>query len=176
MIECNENQTCLILTLYVAPSIGVLVGNILWLSSYPTIRKALLKNKIGSINPIPFPFMLLNALIWIVYSVIRQDHFIYFANVFGFILSLYYSVVCIIAAMFENADNAVGHLKNTISRLVSLLAIAAIIFALSIDILLIVQIDLETRKNICGNLFMLFRNYWLNISSSILCITSFGDS
>lgn len=150
MIQCNDNQTCLILTSYIAPSIGVIVGNVLWMSSYPAIRKAFVNRKLGFINPIPYPFMLLNAFVWIVYSVLKQDHFLYFANIFGLILSLYYCTICIIAAMFEHIVSKQDDLERTITRLKYLLLFIAIVFIPSVDFFLIVSIDMDTKQNICG--------------------------
>jgi solute carrier family 50 protein (sugar transporter) len=157
MVDCGDNDnTCVILTTYVAPALGVLIGNILWLSSFPATMNAFSKLQLGSLNPIPFPFMLMNSFMWLVYSVLKGDHFIYFANIFGFILSLFYSFICVVSAMFEYQESSDARLTKIINKIKLLLFIVALIIVASFDILLITSIDMKTKVNICGIMAVIF--------------------
>jgi ABC-type multidrug transport system permease subunit len=150
MVQCEGNQTCLTVTSYVVPSIGIITANILWFSSYPAIKKALENLRLGSLNPIPFPFMLLNSFIWVVYSVLKKDDFLYFSVIFGFLISLCFCVICIFSAMFEYHITKNDNLKITINRLKVLFFLIAIIFVMSVYIFLIMLIDNDAKQNACG--------------------------
>jgi solute carrier family 50 protein (sugar transporter) len=92
-----------ILVSYVVPIIGVVVTNALWCSSIPHVYKIFKTESLGSINPWPFPFMFLNGLSWIFYSIKKKDYYIFSQNVLGLSLGLFYSVVCMTVAIHENA-------------------------------------------------------------------------
>jgi solute carrier family 50 protein (sugar transporter) len=85
---------------YVVPSLGCILSNVLFLSPLPKIREIDREQKLGVHNPIPYTFMLMNCLAWVVYATawIRDDKntaiFLFASNIIGLGLGIYYTFVC----------------------------------------------------------------------------------
>ena len=77
---------------WVAPMIGVLIGNVMWASPLPDILEARKTGDIQQLNPLPWACSFSNCLAWTYYAkVIRPaNYFIFFGNIFGVGLSLFY--------------------------------------------------------------------------------------
>lgn len=91
-----------ILILFVCPAIGLALANFMWLSSLPFVlllryvKRSLDDVKgIDVVNCYPFLFMVLNCLSWIIYSYFIHDLFLYFSNLFGFLLGCFYCFSCL---------------------------------------------------------------------------------
>lgn len=55
-------------------------------------KAAMDRNNLGDLNPTPWAFMLGNCFGFVIYSVLLQNLWIYFANVFALILSVYFNL------------------------------------------------------------------------------------
>jgi solute carrier family 50 protein (sugar transporter) len=156
MIKCEDNRTCVVLTSYVVPSLGIVTANLLWFSSLPRMIKVLEESSLGTINPIPFPFMLLNSFVWVLYAILTQDHLAFFSVIFGFVISVYYCGICIFSAMSEFDRTKNIKLGRIINRMKILISFAGVVFIFSLYVFLIMPIDLETKQNICGIMALSF--------------------
>lgn len=77
----------------VAPSIGVVVNNFMFLAHLPAVRGAVRAKKLGHVNADPYPMCAACALSWVLYGATQQDAFVIGGNLAGANLSLYYSMV-----------------------------------------------------------------------------------
>jgi solute carrier family 50 protein (sugar transporter) len=107
---------------YVAPSLGTVLSNVLFLSPLQSVRRLDSTKELGVHNPLPYLFMIFNCLGWIVYGVvcIPSDTalFIFASNILGLLLGIYYTMIC-----YPLSDN-----KNKILTL--LLSITAVFIIL----------------------------------------------
>ena len=81
-----------ILLEYVAPSLGVLVGNYMWLAPFQDVTLALKRGSLGTLNPLPWAFMLGNCIGWVTYGVLQQNVFVFLGNIFGLGLSVWFNL------------------------------------------------------------------------------------
>lgn len=77
---------------YLSPSLGVLLGNIMWFSPLKILLEARRKNDLGDINVVPFGMIFLSSVAWTIYSFIIRDIFIFLANVLGLILGIFFCI------------------------------------------------------------------------------------
>ena len=82
-----------ILTTIVAPALGALMGNVMWLSPMKDVLKAYKNEFIGELNPLPFSATTFSALMWIYYAKLKKDYFIFIGNIFGLGLGIFYTLV-----------------------------------------------------------------------------------
>jgi solute carrier family 50 (sugar transporter) len=85
---------------YVCPTLGCIMGNIMFFAPYRDVKKAVEIGNLGDLNPTPWGFMLGNCLGWVAYSYILQNLFIFFANAPGFLLSVWLNM-CAIKIKYE---------------------------------------------------------------------------
>lgn len=74
---------------YVCPGLGVVICQFMFSAPYQDLQRAIDRGHIGDLNPTPWAFMLGNCFGWVVYSALKQNLFIFFANAPGFLLSVY---------------------------------------------------------------------------------------
>jgi solute carrier family 50 protein (sugar transporter) len=74
---------------YICPTLGCIMGNVMFSAPYRDVKKAVERGYLGDLNPTPWGFMLGNCLGWVAYSYILQNFFVFFANAPGFILSVW---------------------------------------------------------------------------------------
>jgi solute carrier family 50 protein (sugar transporter) len=67
----------------------------MWLAPLRSIQQAVEAGRLGTLNPLPWAFMLGNCCGWVTYSILKRDFFIFFANIFGLILSVYYNLAAV---------------------------------------------------------------------------------
>lgn len=84
-----------VIVFYVCPTLGVILANFMWVSPFPAVYSARLSRDLGATNPIPFVFMLLNCMGWTIYACQLKDWFIFWANLPGVLLSLFYTTTCL---------------------------------------------------------------------------------
>ena len=82
-----------ILTTIVAPALGALTGNIMWLAPMNDVLNAYKREQIGELNPLPFSAATFSTFQWVYYAKIRKDYFIFVGNIFGMGLGLFYTLV-----------------------------------------------------------------------------------
>ena len=75
------------------PTIGVITSTLIYLSPYDSVKE--LKSNpqlLQDHNVLPYPMIANNALVWLLYSLLVKDPFIFWSNIFGFIAGIYYSL------------------------------------------------------------------------------------
>ena len=94
------------------PSIGVLLTNILWLAPFPKVQYSLRYRDLGTLNPVPYILMIFNCFGLVIYGCLKADHFIFWGEVFGMFLSIYYSVSSLLLCTLS-VEHEDKHLNNT---------------------------------------------------------------
>lgn len=89
-MNCTTN-TCFILLNYVIPCCGITVGMLLMLSPMKKILR-LEKDGLGAFNPLPVACMFLSPMSWSIYGLHIQNPFVYWPNVAGALLGLFYTL------------------------------------------------------------------------------------
>jgi solute carrier family 50 (sugar transporter) len=87
-----------ILLEYVCPLCGIITGNLMFFAPYADARRAARSRySLGAddLNPTPWAFMLGNCFGWVVYGILLHNYFVFFANIFGFVLSIWLNMVAI---------------------------------------------------------------------------------
>lgn len=74
---------------YVCPAMGTIFANMMFYAPYGDLQRAIARTDLGDLNPTPWAFMLGNCFGWVLYGILMQNLWIFFANVFGFILSVW---------------------------------------------------------------------------------------
>ena len=77
---------------YVAPLLGIVVGNYMWYAPYQDVQKALQRGSLGDLNPLPWAFMLGNCIGWVTYGILRHNYFVFFGNIFGLLLAVWFNL------------------------------------------------------------------------------------
>jgi solute carrier family 50 protein (sugar transporter) len=95
---------------YVCPTLGCIMGNIMFFAPYRDVKKAVERGSLGDLNPTPWAFMLGNCLGWLAYSFILQNLFIFFANAPGFILSVWLNMC---AAKIQYEEHKVREMRTS---------------------------------------------------------------
>lgn len=88
----------------------------MWSSPFKAILKVRETKSIGTLNPIPFGITVMNCIGWVLYGTLRQDYFIFFSNIFGLLLGLFYSFSCIAALSIANTEKDL-HLRTILEVL-----------------------------------------------------------
>lgn len=57
-----------VLLTIVAPAIGLCCANAMFLAPLPAVRQARLASDLKDLNPLPFPMILANCILWVIYS------------------------------------------------------------------------------------------------------------
>jgi solute carrier family 50 protein (sugar transporter) len=107
-----------IITNVICPTVGMTIGNLMWLSPLPAVLEVRLTRNIGSLNPYPFVLMIFNCIGWLIYAALTKDFFIFFSNVFGLGLGLYYSIVCLTVTSKKTVDSEFSDLYIKLESLV----------------------------------------------------------
>ncbi len=88
-LTMTELSASTIILEYVCPGLGVVICQFMFSAPYRDLKQAIDRGHIGDLNPTPWAFMLGNCFGWVVYSVLTQNLFIFWANAPGFVLSVY---------------------------------------------------------------------------------------
>ena len=67
----------------VAPAIGCLLANLMFLAPLPAVLKVRHRNELGPLNPLPFPLICVNCGLWLLYGAVTSDWFVFAASVRG---------------------------------------------------------------------------------------------
>eukprot|EP00956_Cyclotella_meneghiniana_P008896 scaffold12186_cov61-Cyclotella_meneghiniana.AAC.1 len=76
----------------VCPIIGAILSNLAFAAPITSLKSAVKIGSLGSLNPTPWAFMLGNTLGWIAYAFITGNIYVFMANVFGLIFSIYLNI------------------------------------------------------------------------------------
>mmetsp|Transcript_15953 Transcript_15953/g.19476 ORF Transcript_15953/g.19476 Transcript_15953/m.19476 type:complete len:336 (-) Transcript_15953:1188-2195(-) len=74
---------------YVCPSMGTIMASAMFAAPITSLREALARGSLGSLNPTPWAFMTGNCLGWVAYSFITHNIFVLVSNLPGLILSVW---------------------------------------------------------------------------------------
>lgn len=80
------------LAMTVAPTLGALFANAMFLSTLSAVLAARDAADMGSLNPIPLVAIAGNCMAWLGYSFATRDAFVFAANLPGLLLGLFYSL------------------------------------------------------------------------------------
>lgn len=76
----------------VCPTIGAILSNLAFSAPIKSLRSAVKVGNLGDLNPTPWAFMLGNTFGWLAYAFITSDLYVFFANVFGLLFSIYLNI------------------------------------------------------------------------------------
>jgi solute carrier family 50 (sugar transporter) len=89
----------------------------MWASPLRAILQVRKAGSLGSLNPIPFGitghtsavlpllfFLVMNCIGWVMYGILRRDYFIFFSNIPGLVLGLFYSLSSISALSISGSE------------------------------------------------------------------------
>lgn len=108
----------------VVPSIGVVVGTLMFLSPLKAVLDMRRSGRIGDLNPVPFPIVVANCVAWVGYSIVTKDPYVFLANDPGVLLGLFYTL-----SAYGYAD---AKTRNRLTALMMLFAVALSGVALSV--------------------------------------------
>ena len=74
---------------YVCPALGVMIGSYMFSAPIRDLNKAVKIGHLGDLNPTPWAFMLGNCCGWVVYGILLQNLWIFFANAPALVLSVW---------------------------------------------------------------------------------------
>jgi len=80
-----------ILMKHVCPAIGALLSNLIIVSPMKSFRRAILRGRLGDLNPVPFAILTGNILGWISYAFMKKDIYLLIANAPGLFITLWYN-------------------------------------------------------------------------------------
>lgn len=89
----------------VCPLIGMLLANFMWITPLPVVLEARYTRYLGTTNPYPFVITIFNCVGWVIYGCLKQDFFLFFSNIFGVTLGLYYTITCLTVIAKKTADS-----------------------------------------------------------------------
>jgi solute carrier family 50 (sugar transporter) len=93
----------------VCPLIGTLIAIAMFASPFPAVSQARQKSDLGPLNPIPWVVAFFNCIGWTFYGCLRKDHYLFWANMPGICLSMYYSLTAV--ALLAKRDSKEAKLK-----------------------------------------------------------------
>ncbi|KAG8465387.1 hypothetical protein KFE25_002694 [Diacronema lutheri] len=73
-----------------APSLGVVLSNVLYLAPLPAVRKAQRHMQLQGLNPIPLALMALNTVGFLAYGLAVPNRYVVASNVLGIVLAVWY--------------------------------------------------------------------------------------
>ncbi|KAH8061362.1 sugar transmembrane transporter [Aureococcus anophagefferens] len=76
----------------IAPTVGTVVANAMFLASLPAVLAARRAGDLGSLNPTPWAFILVNCLAWLHYGYLNGNPYIYWSNAPGCLLGLFFTL------------------------------------------------------------------------------------
>lgn len=79
------------MTKYV-PSLGVIIGTLMFLSPLKAVLDMRRNGRIGDLNPIPFPIVVANCIAWVGYGIVNKDAYVFLANDPGILLGMFYTL------------------------------------------------------------------------------------
>ena len=77
---------------FICPCLGAILGNLMFVAPFKDMKKALHDGSLGDLNPTPWAFMLGSSLGHVTYGIFLQNLWIFFANFFGLIISIWFNL------------------------------------------------------------------------------------
>lgn len=82
-------------TTIICPLFGMILANIMWFSPFKAMQKVRQTRDLGVMNPIPFTAIIANCIGWIAYGYFTKDHFVFWSNITGLLVGIYYSLIAL---------------------------------------------------------------------------------
>lgn len=79
---------------HVCPGLGCGIALIMFCSPLPAVLRANRAKSLGELNALPFAAMCVNCTAWVFYALLLTDWYIYFGNLPGMLLGLFYVLTC----------------------------------------------------------------------------------
>eukprot|EP01025_Chloroclados_australasicus_P027693 TRINITY_DN2741_c0_g2_i1.p1 TRINITY_DN2741_c0_g2~~TRINITY_DN2741_c0_g2_i1.p1 ORF type:complete len:273 (-),score=-2.63 TRINITY_DN2741_c0_g2_i1:2345-3163(-) len=76
----------------IAPILGAVIKNVMFFSPLPAVIRVRQSERLGQLNPLPYPVIACNAISWLIYATVIRDPYIFAANMFGVMLSIVYTI------------------------------------------------------------------------------------
>eukprot|EP00882_Tetradesmus_deserticola_P003298 GHRQ01003493.1.p1 GENE.GHRQ01003493.1~~GHRQ01003493.1.p1 ORF type:complete len:378 (+),score=125.18 GHRQ01003493.1:486-1619(+) len=83
-----------ILLKHVCPGLGVGIAFVLFSSPLKAVLEVNRKKSVGELNVLPFMAMAANCFAWIMYAYVGLDWYLYFGNIPGLTLGMFYVLTC----------------------------------------------------------------------------------
>ncbi|KAH6591717.1 hypothetical protein BASA50_008520 [Batrachochytrium salamandrivorans] len=77
---------------HLIPGIGCLTALWIFIAPFKSVRKIDKTDSLDNVNPFPFPMIMANCLGWLVYGLLVQDPYVFFPNIVGYQLGVYYTL------------------------------------------------------------------------------------
>eukprot|EP00741_Cyanophora_paradoxa_P012914 tig00020629_g12470.t1 len=103
-----------IFTKHVVPAAGNACGLCVFLSPWREIMRIAKTNELKDHNPIVYPFVVINCLSWVLYSYLLKDFYVFFGNGVGYLIGLYFTLICyrsatLVQRQMQEAVLLIGH-------------------------------------------------------------------
>lgn len=76
----------------IAPALGTVVANVMFLASLPAVLDARAAGALGDLNPVPWAMILANCVAWLHYGFLQGNPYIFWSNALGSLLGLFYTM------------------------------------------------------------------------------------
>mmetsp|Transcript_35561 Transcript_35561/g.36068 ORF Transcript_35561/g.36068 Transcript_35561/m.36068 type:complete len:277 (+) Transcript_35561:183-1013(+) len=94
-----------VITLYVCPSIGVVISTALYSAPVRSLAQALKRKKLGDLNPTPWGIMTGNCFGWLAYAYYSRDPFVLVSNIPGLLVSFWLNAGASKLQYYANVEN-----------------------------------------------------------------------
>lgn len=130
-----------------------IVSTFLCCAPFPTIQKITKEKSIGNLPLLPYSSLVVNAFLWLMYGLLKNEYKVWAPNAFGFVMGLYY---CRQFRLYtpKNAKNLPGTMSQHIQ---------GVIFMLTSALLVVGSMSRKLSANVIGKLGVL------------VCIILFGS-
>ena len=130
------------------PTIGMILANIMWLSSMPAVLSCRVKKSLGQLNPLPYACIVHNCIGWSTYGILIHDYYIFYANCTGVVLGIFYCTTCLSILYHESAREAGSNFYHI--ALEFLLIFGFSVWFIVFSIVFIDYSNLIQAKNVIG--------------------------
>jgi len=113
----------------IAPTLGTVIANGMFLTGLPPIQAARKNGSMGSLNPIPFAMILANCVAWLNYGFVTQNPYVFYANALGSMLGLHMTLTGVRLA----TPNARKSLERLVIGLGSVLVVSGYVISTVLD-------------------------------------------
>ncbi|TPX39259.1 hypothetical protein SeMB42_g03559 [Synchytrium endobioticum] len=102
------SHACDILLKQIIPAAGVLTSIAIFTSPMIHVLAVRKSQKLGALNPLPYPLMAGNCLGWALYGYIARDYYVMIPNLFGWSLSTFYLMSALPHMPRKRQDHMMG--------------------------------------------------------------------
>eukprot|EP00200_Dunaliella_tertiolecta_P007218 CAMPEP_0202378956 /NCGR_PEP_ID=MMETSP1127-20130417/21621_1 /ASSEMBLY_ACC=CAM_ASM_000462 /TAXON_ID=3047 /ORGANISM="Dunaliella tertiolecta, Strain CCMP1320" /LENGTH=244 /DNA_ID=CAMNT_0048977369 /DNA_START=12 /DNA_END=746 /DNA_ORIENTATION=+ len=111
---------------HLVPSLGIILGTMMYMSPLKAIRDVKRYNTLGEFNTLPLPMIVANTIVWLIYASFIKSPYVAGANLPGLVLGVYMTFVAYGVADMKTRDS----MLRVIVVITSVLALGTIAVAL----------------------------------------------